>query len=97
MARYDLFADGEDFLLDVQANTLEQLNTRIVVPVRVPERAPKPAHRLNPVFLLEDTSYVMVTQFLSAVPERELNDARDNLSRHHDEIVAALDMLFHGF
>jgi toxin CcdB len=97
VARYDLFADGQDFLLDVQANTLDQLNTRIVVPVRVPERAPTPARRLNPAFLLEGATYIMVTQFLSAVPERELHDARGNLSRHHDEIVAALDMLFHGF
>jgi toxin CcdB len=97
VARYDLFPDGEDFLLDVQANTLEGLNTRIVVPVRVPARAPKPAHRLNPVFHLNGAPYVMVTQYLAAVPEHELGQAQANLSSHHDEIVTALDMLFHGF
>lgn len=97
MARYDLFPDGEDYLLDVQADTLEGLNTRVVVPVRVPLRAPKPARRLNPMFDLNGTSYVMVTQFMAAVPERELGHPLGNLSRHHDEIVAALDMLFHGF
>ena len=97
MARYDLFPDREDFLLDVQANTLEGLNTRIVVPVRVPVRAPRPAHRLNPVFHLNGAPYVMVTQYLAAVPEHELGRAHANLSGHHDEIVAALDMLFHGF
>ena len=97
MARYDLFRDGKDYLLDIQADTLDQLNTRIVVPIRVPERAPKPAKRLNPVFNLNGRRYVMVTQFMAAVPAKEFAVPEDNLVRHHDEIVAALDMLFQGF
>ncbi|MBO6724178.1 MAG: CcdB family protein [Rhizobiaceae bacterium] len=97
MARYDLYPDGEDYLLDVQADTLEGLNTRVVVPVRVPARAPKPARRLNPTFQLNGSVFLMVTQFMAAVPEHELGQPHDNLGRHHDEIVAALDMLFHGF
>lgn len=97
MARYDLFRDGDDYLLDVQANTLDELNTRVVVPVRRPERAPKPAKRLNPSFQIEGQRYLMVTQFLAAVPESTLGESLGNLSRHHDDIVAALDMLFQGF
>jgi toxin CcdB len=39
----------------------------------------------------------MVTQFMSALTASELHEAEGNLSKHHDEIVAALDMLFQGF
>ncbi|WP_352695348.1 CcdB family protein [Mesorhizobium sp. M0152] len=39
----------------------------------------------------------MVTQFISALTASELADAEGNLSKHHDDIVAALDMLFQGF
>ena len=97
MARYELFRDGEDYLLDVQADTLDGLNTRVVVPVQRPSRAPFPGRRLNPVFEVNGSRYVMVTQFISAVPERDLGMPVANLARHRDEIVTALDMLFQGF
>lgn len=97
MARYDLFQDGENFLIDVQADTIHILNTRAVVPVRSPQDAPLPAKRLNPTFEIDGSPYVMVTQFIAAVPEPELLRPVGNLRSHHDEITAALDMLFQGF
>ncbi len=39
----------------------------------------------------------MVTQFMSAFADLELGEKVGNLSNHHDEIAAALDMLFQGF
>lgn len=97
MARFDFYRDGENFLLDVQADTLVQLNTRAVVPVRLPHAAPLPARRLNPVFEIGGRRYVMVTQFISAVPESDLRHKDGDLSNHRDEITAALDFLFQGF
>lgn len=97
MPRFDLFRDGDDYLLDVQANTLEDLNSRVVVPVQRPEKAPRPGRRLNPAFDIDGRRYVMVTQFISAVPATELRQPFDNLSRYRDDITAALDMLFQGF
>ena len=97
MARYDLYPDGDNFLLDVQANHLDNLNTRIVVPVRLPDQAPMPARRLNPVFDIAGRRYVMVTQFTSAVMAGSLAAPVGDLSHEHDCITAALDMLFHGF
>ena len=96
MARFDLFRDGDDYLLDVQATRLDELNTRVVVPLQQPERAPKPGKRLNPVFSIDGRKYVMVTQFISAIPQKELRDPSGTLADRHDEIVAALDMLFQG-
>jgi toxin CcdB len=39
----------------------------------------------------------MVTQFMSAVATAELGPAVADLDVHHDEILAALDMMFVGF
>ena len=97
MARYYLFQDGENFLVDVQADTVDILNTRVVVPVRRPQDAPLPAKRLNPKFDIDGSPYIMVTQFIAAVPEYELGRPAGNLRGHEDEITAALDMLFQGF
>ena len=97
MARFDLYQDGENFLLDVQADTLDDLNTCVVVPVRLPHTAPMPARRLNPTFEIAGGRYIMVTQFIAAVPESELGQVIGSLSEHRDAITAALDMLFQGF
>lgn len=97
MARFDLYRDGDNFLLDVQADTLGDLNTRAVVPVRLPHQAPAPARRMNPLFQVEGQGYVMVTQFIAAIPESELQVPVANLAEHRDEITAALDFLFQGF
>lgn len=97
MARYDLYRDGANFLLDVQAGMLSGLNTRTVVPVRRPQDAPLPARRLNPRFEIGGAPYVMVTQYVAAIPESELGRPESNFGQHHDEIAAALDMLFQGY
>ncbi|TPJ67329.1 MULTISPECIES: CcdB family protein [unclassified Mesorhizobium] len=99
MARYDLYrnSDGNGYLLDVQSDLLERLSTRVVIPLMPPDIAPVPGRRLNPTFPIDGKDHVMVTQFMSALTASELLDAEGNLSRHHDDIVAAIDMLFQGF
>ncbi|MGX7875410.1 CcdB family protein [Mesorhizobium sp. ORM6] len=99
MARYDFYrnADGDGYLLDVQSDLLGGLSTRVVIPLMPSQIAPVPGRRLNPTFAINGKDHVMVTQFISAFTASELSDAEGNLSKHHDDIVAALDMLFHGF
>ncbi|WP_457581038.1 CcdB family protein [Ensifer canadensis] len=98
MARYDVYANpGGGLVLDVQTDMLDELKTRVVVPLLPMEAAPKPAKRLNPVFEVSGVRYTLVTQFLAAIPLSALADPVANLSERHDEIVAALDMVFHGF
>jgi toxin CcdB len=52
MARFEVFANpgGAGYVLDVQADVLSELNTRIVAPLLPLTQAPVPADRLNPVF-----------------------------------------------
>ena len=99
MARYEVFRapDGDWWWLDVQADLLDGLNTRVAVPLMPPDMAPKPAKRLNPLFEVEGRRAVMVTQFLSAVPVRGLGKPVARISDRADEIGAALDMVFVGF
>lgn len=98
MARFEVFAnrDGPGYLLDVQADLLRGLNTRVVVPLLPKDRAPKPASRLNPTFLLDGSDYVMATQFLAAVPLNILGTPVHNLAHQDTTITAALDFLFGG-
>jgi len=99
MAKFDVYRRREapGYLLDCQADLLDMLNTRLVVPLLPPEDAPKPATRLNPVFEVEGRAVVMVTQFASAVTVRELGENVGSLLGEQDAIGLALDMLVSGF
>jgi len=99
MARYDVFKnpDGEGWLLDVQTDLLDGLSTRVVAPLLPLAAAPTPAKRLNPIFDVSGEKVVMTTQFLAAVPGTLLKKPHSNLAPYHDDIIAALDMVFHGF
>lgn len=104
MARYDVFPnpddpnpDGKGSLLDVQADLLDGLNTRIVVPLIPLRLAPMPAKRLNPVFEIEAEPHVMVTQFMAAVPKALLKAPVASLIDRDVEIGNALDMVLVGF
>jgi len=99
MARFDVFpgSGNAPYLLDVQANELSDLNTRVVVPLIPVSEAPKPAQVLNPIFRVDGAQCVMVTQYLSAIPAKKLKKATCSLADRRDEITAALDLLFFGF
>ena len=99
MSRYDAYPNpsGPGYLLDVQADILQQMSTRAVVPLLPLSEVLKPAKTLNPVFDITGEPHVMMTQYLAAVPERELQTPTCSLQHQHDDIVAAVDFLFHGF
>ena len=99
MARLDVHArydGGTGYLLDVQAELLSRLNTRLVVPLLPEDQAPLPAARLNPVFDLIEIRLVMVTQFAAAIPVRELGPVIASFVGRHEDVAAALDMLITG-
>lgn len=99
MARFNVYVnpEGIGYLLDVQADLLDGLNTRIVVPLLPRAEAPLPAKRLNLIFVVDGRELVMVTQFLSAVPRSILTVSVMSLEEHRTNIIDALDMLLQGF
>lgn len=84
-------------MLDVQADLLDRLNTRLVVPLMPVDDAPPLMARLNPVFEVEERRVAMVTQFAATVPVRQLGERVVSLVEQQDAIGAALDMLVTGF
>lgn len=99
MAKFDVYRlkGSNACVLDCQADLLEGLNTRFVVPLLPEDEAPKPAARLNPIVEVDGRRLVMVTQFAAAVPVRELGDMVVSLANEQDVIGYALDMLISGF
>ena len=99
MSRYEIFEGPGDaeFLLDVQSNFLDHLTTRVVIPLYPLESVPPAAKRLHPTFTINGARYLLATHLLTAVPSSLLGEPKGSLHGHHDEIVAALDMLFQGF
>ncbi|MBC7699670.1 CcdB family protein [Aquabacterium sp.] len=88
--------EGPGYLLDVQANLLSHLNTRMVVPLLPKTSAPAPAQTLNPTFEIGGVAHVMVTQFMAAVPQKLLQAQVLSLEDRAHEVVSALDCLFQG-
>ena len=99
MARFDVYANrsGPGYLLDVQADLIQKLNTRMVVPLLPDGIAPAGAVRLNPGFAVQGGQVLMVTQFMAAVPAGELTDLVASLANQSDAIFAAIDFLHHGW
>ncbi len=99
MARFDVFPnpDGGGFLLNIQTDLLNHLNTRVVIPLLPVDDAPKPARYLNPLFKIGDDEVILVTQFVATLPLSVLPIPVSNLDHRRGEIIAALDMLISGF
>ena len=101
MPRLDVYpmpGKGRDgYVVDVQADLLSHLATRIVVPLLSEDTAPRPITELNPVFEILGQRCVMVTQATASIPGRELKRAVASLTDHHDHIMRALDILLLGF
>lgn len=99
MSKYDVYSDpgGKGYLVDVQADLLDSLNTRMVVPLLPRGEAPIPAAHLNPIFEVEGQEVVMVTQFMAAVPVSILKNPVGHLDEAFEQITRATDMLLQGF
>ena len=80
MPRFDVYRNSGDhaestpYLLDVQSNLLQGLETRVIIPLRRRDRFPAvslPAN-LTPTFVIEGVECLLETPKLAAVPRRLL-------------------------
>jgi len=85
------------FLLDVQNDLLEELETRVVVPLRpLSAMKGKTLRTLMPVFEIEGESFVMLTPQMAGIPKSELGAPVARLEQHRFEIISAIDFLLTG-
>lgn len=103
MAQFDVYLNPNaatrkaiPYLLDVQADLLDTLTTRVVAPLVLAEEMGLAAKHLNPQFKVKGTAVVMSTAELAGVSNRSLGDKVVSLKNKRDEIIAALDLIFTG-
>jgi toxin CcdB len=101
MAQFDLFRHPRNkrypFLLDLQADLLRDLATRVVAPLTAVKRLNgKPISRLNPIVEVDGRQYAVLFQEVAALPAAALGPAAGSLRSRRDELIAALDLLFTG-
>jgi len=104
MAQFDVYENINPetcrlfpYLLDVQAEMLGNLPTRVVVPLLLHSAISKPIPVLNPVLEIQSTEVVMSTPQLVGVHAGILGSKVCSIKDKRDVIIAALDLLFVGY
>lgn len=104
MAQFDVYENTNPetrktipYLLDVQTELLDNLATRVVVPLIAASAMGKAAKHLNPQFKIKRTAVIMSAAELAGVPVHILGDKICSIKEQRNEIIAALDFLFTGF
>lgn len=104
MAQFDVYTNPNPetnraipYLLDVQADLLNNLTTRVVIPLYSAVAMSKAAKHLNPQFSIKRTTVVMSTAEMAGVTLDRLGDKVCSLKEHRNEIIAALGFLFTGY
>jgi len=103
MPQFDVYSNPNNetntyipYLLDVQADLLDVLATRVVIPLHTTASITKPARHLNPVVYIEHESFVLSTAELAGIPMSMLGEPVTNISEQREDIIAALDFVFTG-
>jgi len=105
MARFDVYANpgGQasttPYLLDVQSDLLDGLDSRMVIPLRSLKHFPKVklSTRLTPVLTVQGEALLLETPKMGAVPQRVLKSPVASFAGEQAQITAALDFLFQGY
>lgn len=101
MAQFDIYrntnpASSQEipYLIDIQAELLNHLSTRMVIPLS--SRA-KPIKHLNPVFKIDNKEVVLMTQEMAGIEQSTLGEKVISLSEYRSEIIGAIDFMISGF
>lgn len=87
------------YVVDVQADLLSSLDTRLIVPllpIQAGKTAPKLLTRLNPVVELAGKRYVLLANQIANVAASRLRKPAGNLADQRQAIVEAVDFLITG-
>ncbi|HWK50138.1 MAG TPA: CcdB family protein [Steroidobacter sp.] len=84
-------------LVDAQADLLDDLQTRLVIPLtKVAALTKKPIARLTPSIEIGGEQYLLMTPQLAGIARSELGPTVGNVADQRDMIVSALDLLITG-
>lgn len=104
MARFDVYPHPDiskravtPFLLDVQNDFINQLQSRVVIPLRTAAAFGPTMRDLNPLFNISGQNVVLDTAALAAFPTSGLKKPVTSLASQSPNIVAALDTVFGSY
>ena len=86
------------YLLDVQSDIIDELNTRLVIPLfLLDEVNGRPACRLTPVLNVDGEDFLVMTHEMASVRQSQLGEEVVSVQEHRQAIKNALDFLLDGF
>lgn len=86
------------FLVDVQSDLLEDLQTCVVIPLsKAATLTQRPVSQLMLILPFDGDAYVLMTPELAGVARADLGSAVGTLAERRDTILAAMDFLLTGF
>lgn len=103
MKQFDLYGNTDPdsnrtypFFVDVQTGLLEQLNSRLVIPITPVKNAKLFPENLCPVVKIVNKEYAPFTHQITTVSAYFLAKRDSSLLLKRDEIISALDFLLTG-
>lgn len=85
------------FLLDIQNDLLDGLETRVVVPLcPVSTMKGQTVRTLTPILEVEGERFVMLTPQMAGIPKSELGEPVARVEQLRFDIIAAVDFLLTG-
>jgi len=105
MAQFQIFVnnnkstkDAYPYLLDVQSQILESLETRLVIPLIVSSAMQnKQITRLTPTITIKGIDYLILTSQIAGISKKTLGHSIMDISDRRQEIVSAIDFLISGY
>lgn len=99
--RFDLYLlrrPKKMLVVNVQADLLDDLQTRVVVPLLLFQSS-KNEHieRFKPIIEYDKKKYILMTSEVSSIPVSLIQKTIGNVHHDREKIINALDFLFSGF
>lgn len=86
------------YLLNIQSDLVDSLNTRLVIPLYALNRFKgHQPQRLCPILRIENDNFLLMTHEMASVRRTMLGDAVCQVGHCREEIKAAIDFLIDGF
>ena len=104
MAQFDVYRnpstttrDHYPYLVDIQNPYLQELATRIVIPLGKASLFKNTAMKgLTPEVTFHDEKLLLLTPQISSMPKKQLKESIGSLSHLRDELINALDFAVFG-
>lgn len=104
MAQFDIYRNANSetndrfpFLVDVQAELFEGLQSRVVIPLAKAELIGFPMTYLTPTVSFDGASYLLMTPQVAGISRAEIGAQAGSVANQERAITTAVDFLLRGF